>query len=1699
MTAPITTGWEQYFSSDSPYAQNEWQIAQQRRKQLVDDILKQRELAAGIQQDTGTNAEQAQSIADSLVNRQRPPLPTQDSEFTQEMKNQLYGAAQSYGIPDYEKIPLPTLNQIVEARRLLAVKTNEGKSIPLDQAFKTSLGLATVGITQGVLGAVQNVPFIGDWIADRGAVQELSQNLNRLNEDMAKELPANQLETYKALHGLYGAIGYAIPAGWAWEAAGAIGELPAIAKTSTRLSPIVRSAARGAMAGWLMEGGGDSPIGSRAEKIATWAGTSGLMEAAAPYLGRLFTKLQENFQRPFDAGDVSGANPTPPPQTVDAEWEPIHEPQRLLTAGGDVGVLPSGNPFLPPGQYNVSPAVPKRLPMGGDEYYDRYFQEAFDAGFVDTGTMKMAENPAVQRAASDAIGMTKVSTVMESPDLHNIAAQPTFNDADVAVSAMRSRPAAIQIVEGIGDGDHTVSELLRRGISPAEFRLVQRGSRSDLLVSNGLPITEELANEYQQYGLFTGQRMVLDGSEGTVASVKPEGALFKTADGKGSMFLERGIAYDLAYIWKASDAGSPIQLGIANAPELYTKFQTHVMDWFDREAGRAGLQPKDWTSPEVASVLPARLNEFLDAQGFTNHAQRAALEHYFSWERGADYQILEPEAMIQMKQLVAEANATVPVEVTSTSDPAAFEALQQTGYYGSSPHVVNLPVGEAGQIGTVDAVRRARELVGPDEFRRQASTEFTARGATTPDTQNAAIEHTARRIVSELQPVIHDVAEPLGFTWQNYPETAGGTLLDRVSGQSFPMENEAAAREFLKHFKREPVDLTPPSDVPLEIGELPVGAQHPGVTSDGSMSEEMISDALISHLEHLESGLEGSSVVAVPPSPSSSSFGGAAIPPSIPPDIPVPPAGGSGFGGEPPQLPPGENTLGSQFARARRQGARIWELNQEMDSIWLRYLTPWRDATLRLTSEFADHGIDARSLWKDYNDIESGTMTAHSEARDWHNQIEDIMAAFPRKLVRNGTVTRVAEIADHNERIAEMTRLGYTPKMRSAQNALEDLNNRFFSFMVNDPTLQFNPNRYIFGYMSHVRNRMSMGMDDPYVDAEGKLGPFSWFARYAREGGLNPRQMNAAWLEHYMIRAAMFEKHVAPTYNAMQEAWKDPRIPEKIRREVTNWLGVVRAGYNPEYQVAIQGARHTLNKLGVPVTDGDMQKFWSLIMRTMYRSGIGFKPAAIFRDSIQPWFAWTKYGHGGDMASVYHSFVTDPATRAAAIQRGVDGGWIERGQVRSSEATSFERVLTPEGTDLFSPAQNTLREGVNNLADLVHDNLPPAWRGGIRGWADPMYIYGEKLGLLNKAVSGETGWRVASKALDDYRAGRITRDVFLKESSTRMQPAVLRDEIIKQLDTGNDEEVKRLIGQAWADTQFRYGIRNAPMGLRSLAGRMASMWGNFTLGYMHQMKEGLTGGTAADRAAFVMRQFAIAGAISTVSNVTGWKGFNQWLWHTSLAFAGGPLALGVVKTGEAITGAIANLSGAHPSPDQQQAAQDTFGPPRAGSRSLLETMNPYSGLFNTAAGIANAAGGVNPTEDIARFLMTGDQSGVGAGPTVTRWYDGLTQGAPGSVVNPQTPPTERGSRTIFQLPGTYDRTGRPLSLDSQPVTPPAVISAPAPVGGGHWSPVSPNPAKRPYTPIGRPLNAPSGTQRTFLDSVMRLPAGSSKPGGGAQQ
>src|SRR5215203_1071563 len=1209
---------------------------------------------------------------------------------------------------------------------------------------------------------------------------------------------------------------------------------------------------------------------------------------------------------------------------------------------------------------------------------------------------------------------------------------------EVLTHLLRSEGYDALRVEHSGIGDWTViyDDALMVERTPLVAEKPEK--RTDILISEGLPITKKRVEQYQKYGMFEGQ-LATTAMGHEVRIVNPEGdfAVVQSVFG-GENYL---VPHDQMMPGKATHNGEEVRSSRQGAA-TYARFKDFAQKEMDREADKAGLAHFDWMGTEASTQIPRLMNEFLERQNMSA-GQRMAMEAYFEHARLSEYSKLAPQEFAEARTVNAELNSAV-VQVSRFFGPGSPEDLAAVKLFD----YLSRPGGQGGQL--IDQLSRERldmETEGDAlDFLRSFNREVpdhTPLGDVPlevaplhPMAGNGGIdlEPTVKggeqQVVASMERILQNIIEELppeqtvGLSIPTPVQTAPATTLPVVD-QPAPMQGPAAPGP--QYGPAPTVDWTSPT-----LRNTPFVAPPP----------QRLGQNL------LGAGAVPGTPVTPPPANGPTPPPGGRPPVGVPPQPPPPPQPPT-IGPAPQQQklpPPRKMTLPEQFEAMRKSDpAALHQVLQKLDSVMLRWGAPMRSFTLQMQMALQKTGLSEALLWKHYNDLSTGITIGHNEARKWHQEWNDIMSQFRSKKKRDGTVMRIEEINDYNVKIAEMQKAGYNQRELNAQRRIRD----FFDRMHGQAGI----GNYVFAYVPRVRQRQAGRVGDPYKDP---MLPkhIQFFAEFARSGNLQMRQQDIGVLGTTWIRAWQFNKHAEPAWNRMVAAWDDPRVPEEVRGIVQNWLHIVRTGYQPQHDFAIQGAKHTLNRMGAPVTDAEMAGMWNLVFSNMYRGQLGGRPDVILRDSISPLFTGARIGMT-PVIRAYMNFIRGGGKAKDEMwDRAVKGGWVESGQVKSVNAEAFTQpVQNDQGVSLLTPEQQARRERLAEWGDFIHDMMPPSWRKGIQGSRfDPLFYY-SKLGEFNRLISGEAGWQEAKQAINLYNsrvAPLLARQAtnpnpkiaqlldkemkdLMKFSKARLYREPIQAEFQRLMAEGDHEGAANLMANEAANMQFRYGQREGSVGMQTAGtkGKMGMMFGTFSQQFASYTKESLGDHVPiGEKAAFLGRYGAIMGVLGAASLYTGWN-FSKWIWHQALGYAGGPMLDAMIRAKDTVTGYAAMATGAPLDQDQQRAVE-RFNPGDV-ALDIISSINPYRSTTAQLGKYYDAVTGLNPVETTTRLTVTGE---TGQSSDFRQVLENTapftTKPAPGM---PQTPPEGIGNGTTISARtlGVSNPSGVRISETGYPV------------------------------------------------------------------
>lgn len=843
---------------------------------------------------------------------------------------------------------------------------------------------------------------------------------------------------------------------------------------------------------------------------------------------------------------------------------------------------------------------------------------------------------------------------------------------------------------------------------------------------------------------------------------------------------------------------------------------------------------------------------------------------------------------------------------------------------------------------------------------------------------------------------VADFAASRGLTYIPDSQGIGGIISDELSELRVPVASDDAAREFIRGFNREMPDLGPASGFPDELlDQAGPHASNPGNPNDPVWQggHEQYHASAVRELKRMiravddffgdESGAAGPAPGVAPP--------GGIVPPGSPP-----PAGAAAGAPGSPGVPRRSRSLSQAFDQAiKNRPQDVGFVLQQLDSINLRMIEPFRRAALDLEQRLYEIGIPEGQMWKQYENVSRAMDLKHNAEHPWLREATEIAADFRSLYKRNGVAMRAVLVENPTQRMAYMISNKFSDKEMDAVDNMRNFYERLASNIAGRQNVDPADARDLFRYLRQVGVNQGAGINDPFKDNGSHLaGSLGYLPDFLKAHNFQFRQIDVRTLTTQMIRGAMWQRHVEGPWQAMRQAWEVDKfnspIPARLREEIGAWLDTVKYGHNPGWDMTIQGVRQILNKLHVPVTNSEVSRAWNWAFGNFYRAKLGGDPAVLFRDSISPLLAGVRIGMK-PVAEAYARFFTNPTERAAMFQRGLEGGWLQEGAVKVPMAEIFEAPVTDNsGVSLLSPGLQKFREQIATVGDYVHDSLPKALRQPIQGTAlDPLLPY-TKLNEVNRVIAGDAGWANATKALDSYQRDLIAAGPsanvrqlvgkLLWDSGVDTFPPPVQRAFLELVSQGNYKQAANLMGNEVANSQGRYGTRESSISIRKAGntGRMGMTFGSFTQQYVSWMRESFGSHVPwAKKFAMASRYSAVTGLLGLAGAYTGWN-FGKWMWHQSLSFAGGPWAQQLYQGFQNVTGRIAEATGQPLSPQQSDAVArskaTTVGDDIA---SGFASLFPYQRALGTVGDLYSSTRGLNPVEATTRRLVTGER---GLGP-----------------------------------------------------------------------------------------------------------------------
>lgn len=1147
-------------------------------------------------------------------------------------------------------------------------------------------------------------------------------------------------------------------------------------------------------------------------------------------------------------------------------------------------------------------------------------------------------------AVAQGDALTKQATLLESAGLPESMSRVKIDDTDVIEAAYGANPAGVSIVRGLRANPNTIWRTAKGA------DIWSREGRAAVTLPDGMAFIERP----------DGSTDVLVGDSRTVTDALVDdyhrygvfpGQKVVTGSGiegevagftaKGLAKVRRGTGGPILTVRPEKLLPSRFGGSVMNAPDLYNAFKSDLLNYMNEEAQKAQMPPVAgiW-DPRTESIAMERLSDFMDRNGIYDPGMRQAISDDVEGQWTRELMNLDPE----MQQI---------------------------------------------QENAVHDMYTAHNMSEEDDLH-------------------------------EIPVSLEESAEKRGFIWVTQPGD-GGVLRDTVNPGTpdFPMQTDEAAREFLARTDRALPDYTPASDMPLDLAQSLPGdlGQEPRLPTEhlgDSLSESLYQlqrepeiaflnteegqDDLARRLLSTEEGVRSLREMTGLGT-GGAGYAGAGPPPPPPPPSP---STGAGFNGQP-RLPEDAETLGGQFDKLRRADPeKLHKLTYDFQSLLSSKIRYMRYAMLGLEKRLTDAGVDMGRAWHHYEDLDTARSLAFNEGTPWIHEWGQVMRNFPRRILRDGSLTRIHEIEDPNARMARFWDLQKSHNLSDAQvrsvikgdEQITDFMHRFFEHLSGDPAWALTAEREIFRYMPHVRARQAQGVPNPY-DVGGLSPNAQFFGEFAREGNLQFRIMDARELGNYMVRSAMFKKYEAEPWRNLVEAWQDPRVPQGMQDFMLDWARLVRFGYDPRGELATRGIQSVMSRMfNTPMTPREAQHLLNMPTGAMYMSMLAGRTSIFFRDAIQPLLALAKV-RVPFMANTYGKVLKGAGQSLTKSQenefremyvRGLAGGWIERENPNIEAASIYEEPGGQRENELLhlTQAQAGNRERMAQVGDITY-GLPNWLVRPSQSNISTLKWYGRQ-GQLHRLIVGESAYQQAMQGLGEYRASGMSallnrepsmqsyEELADKTFFSSFEPPIQR-RLRELVDAGDDNGAAELFAREVSNwSQFRYGRREVPPALRSNIGRMLFMFGNFTGQFLEGMASSLGNGTPYHKARFAMTVGGVSATLYAAKYATGWS-FNKWTWVPyGVQFVGGPMVEMASRGVAAVGGLAAQASGRPASPFEREALKE-YGQSVSSGQFLpaMAQFFPYAGYVNTMAEYAAAGAGANPTEQALRYTITGDK------------------------------------------------------------------------------------------------------------------------------
>ncbi len=1152
--------------------------------------------------------------------------------------------------------------------------------------------------------------------------------------------------------------------------------------------------------------------------------------------------------------------------------------------------------------------------VGGGRYKDSHAWNVFNPRNVIS--TYLPEEVVQEAAAALGIQMSRQADILQSPALENMAHISKFTDADAVIAQMASNPGSMTVVQGIVNPGEVIQRLADDTANGSIAGILKSYRVVQRKGRNDL-IVSSLGPIDDQMVRDYERLGVFTGMDVVKANGQQAKVMQVYEDGALKVQTPAQVAKGLSNtVYHTLVAPSRTASGVVAAPDLYEGFKTYaVTEVNERVLSSGQLSNADWFDPAVFHRMPDLLNDYLSLNGITDTGVRAAIVRDFNIRRVEDAKQFAPEWFEVLDGIRAEAGVASELAMAKGEGLNPFDYAQLRGF----------------------------NLV-PNEGR------------------------------------------------------PGYVLEDTLSELKIPMKDREAVTEFLDHYQRDLPEHTPPTVFPAELIETGNDAalMH-------SPDESAIERAMINDLAEMESFNFDDVFV----SRSSTSD----WEPTYNPREGDQYSGRVGGGGNQPPLPPGAaSTSGSNSPKGRVKAmvkkelsgyeGQMGELMARYDGMMIRVFTPMRSIFSRLQDDLGEMGIAGLKPWQDFDDVTYGVTKAHNEANPILSEIGHEMRFVPKQVLRNGEWWQLWEVTDPVQRIQYARGLGWDDDAVKSFHKVDTILDNMLGG-AGGTVQEFK------SFVAGVRSAQARGDYSRKAYEHGKnMTSIRHFVDHSTDVGAIFLQNDPRTLLPDFIRSFTFAKHAGESWNNALTTWQ---AVEQITDEIghrpfaklagltLDWLDYVQRGYQPGPDYALSTVHNIVNSVlqpmtGTKITRGETRAFIQTLQTGFYRGALGLRIHVMVRDAIQPLLALPFVGPkhlASTMATVSGRvggrLVNAGQTEAYEdmIERTFESGVAELAMPRLESPGMFEGLMaTNTEGGVMTPENIKSRERIARYTDAVTEILSPGVRTGVKKHLDTLRFYTAQ-GMWHRIIAGESAYRRFMEDFTAWDAKRsaglpVTFKEFAKDINLHSWGSGENRAIEEAIGKGDIKGASHIYMRLVADrTQFAYGTRHAPPGVRTTTGKLALMLGNFTVQTLDLVRN-ISKTKSLDVAGKMAATLGmIHYLLGKVEDETGWPTKKMSPLY-AFTFMGGPpvdALVGAYQTGKDVLRLHYNETSNRPVDNRAQGKVSRISVPGM-AFDVMNQFNPIRGAMDNFKGIYQAANSSDPLYSAGRFLATGATQGL---------------------------------------------------------------------------------------------------------------------------